>query len=321
MFEKQKGLWAYGALVLAIVASLVLGVSYPRSLLPEPEIGIQAIKDTEFRSVYVAHDLDVDGDADVDGMLNVDAMDIDGAIDMGDQALTNVGAAEFDSTVDIDGAVTLNLTLDIDGNITSGTGSITMTDSLNVTSTVDFDDTLNVDGAVTFNSTFDVDGNVTSGTGAFTITDNVNVTGTVDFDSTLNVDGAATVDSLDVDNGGITLQNDETIGNATDNYITLGGGVVFNSTTITVTDAQTLTPTVYNGYRLNAAGEVTITLAVCSQDFQLLVLYGEDSQTININDTNVRTNDGAAQTLGQFDVITWMCINAEWVELSESNNS
>jgi len=150
------------------------------------------------------------------------------------------------------------------------------------------------------------------GTTKFSITDagNATVAGTFtsngagDFDSSLNVDGATTLDALNV--SGLT---------------TLEGGFVQNSTTITVTDGQTITPTTYSGYRLNAAGEVTITLAVCSSDFQPLYLYGEDAQTINIADTNIRTNDGNAQVVGQYDVISWMCIDAEWVEISESNNS
>jgi len=88
----------------------------------------------------------------------------------------------------------------------------------------------------------------------------------------------------------------------------------------TITDGETLTPTV-TVYNLDSGGAVTMTLAACSTDGQPLILVGDDANNILIADTNVRTNDGGTQTIGQYDMITWICIDTEWVELSESNNS
>jgi len=97
----------------------------------------------------------------------------------------------------------------------------------------------------------------------------------------------------------------------------LSGLAIFSSTEVTVTDGITVTPTT-TLYVLDSAAAVTITLAACTADGTPLVTYGRDANTITINDTNVRTNDGSAQTLGQYDAITWICVDTEWVELSDS---
>lgn len=164
--------------------------------------------------------------------------------------------------------------------------------------------TLTVENAAEFQSAVTMDNNLS-------IAGNLDVTG---GDTTLN-------GQLDVSGGQITLENDETIGNNTDGLIDFGGGLILNTTTITVTDGQTITPTVYSAYRLNAAGAVTITLAACSSDGQPLYLYGEDAQTITIADSDIRTSDGAAGSIGQYDLWVGMCFNAEWVEIANPANS
>jgi hypothetical protein len=121
--------------------------------------------------------------------------------------------------------------------------------------------------------------------------------------------------------GDITLENDETIGNGTDGFVNIGGGLILNTATITVTDGQTITPTIYSAYRLNAAGAVSITLAACSNDGQPLYLYGEDAQTITIADSSIRTSDGNAGSLGQYDIWVGMCLNSEWIEIANPANS
>jgi hypothetical protein len=138
----------------------------------------------------------------------------------------------------------------------------------------------------------DIDGNISSGTGGITLADTVNATGAVDFDSTLNVDGA----------------------------VTFQGAFYPGFTNETVTDGETITPT-YTTYALDSAGNVTITLAATGTEGQLLVLIGDDANNITINDTNVRTNDGGVQVIGQYDVIVWVYQDSEWLEISESNNS
>lgn len=153
------------------------------------------------------------------------------------------------------------------------------------------------------------------------VPDEITILGTTHF-TNISVEDATVTDDLAVTDdasvgGDFTLTGAfAATGNVTHNALT-----IFSSTTVTVTDGQTITPTIYSGYRLNAAGAVTITLAACSNDFQPLFLYGEDAQTVTIADTNVRTNDGGVQAIGQYDLITWMCIDEDWVEVSESNNS
>lgn len=144
-----------------VVLPLILAVALTAAM----QVGF-----THISNLYVDHDMTVGEDLTIIGGFDVD------------------GATTLDA-LDVDGATTLNSTLDVDSNVTSGTGSFTVTDTVNITGAVDLDSTLNVDGNTTLNGTLDVDGVVTSGTGSFTVSDSINVTGAADFDSTLNVDG------------------------------------------------------------------------------------------------------------------------------------
>ena len=101
---------------------------------------------------------------------------------------------------------------------------------------------------------------------------------------------------------------------------TLGGIVYLGSTDLTVTDGTT--PTIsYDAYALDSAAAVTITLAACSVEGQVLTLIGDDANTITINDTNIRTSDGNAATLGQYDVLIFICQDTEWVQIVKTANS
>lgn len=102
--------------------------------------------------------------------------------------------------------------------------------------------------------------------------------------------------------------------------ITSTGATLTSTADQVITDAQTLTPTVTT-YNLSAVAGVTMTLAASGTEGQLLILCGDSAQDITIADTNTRTNDGAAQVVNQYDCITWIYIDTEWLELSESNNS
>lgn len=101
---------------------------------------------------------------------------------------------------------------------------------------------------------------------------------------------------------------------------TFSGITTLSSTSITVTNGMTLTPSV-NVYRLNAAGAVTITLAACTNDGQVLYLYGEDNQTITVADSNILTHDGAAWSIGQYDLVAAICIATKWTQIAELANS
>ena len=87
----------------------------------------------------------------------------------------------------------------------------------------------------------------------------------------------------------------------------------------TITDGETLTPTV-TAYALDSAGAVTMTLGAVGTDGQLLILMGDDNNTITIADTNIRTSDGNAITLGQYDTVAFVYQDNEWLQLLKSAN-
>lgn len=117
----------------------------------------------------------------------------------------------------------------------------------------------------------------------------------------------------------LSVTNDASIGGdmTVTGSTSFGSGTIFNSTTITAT-TQTITPTTYTAYRLNSAAEITVTLAACSSDGQLLVLYGEDNNTINLVSTNLKS---ATSSIAQYDTVTYICLSDEWIEIATSTNS
>ena len=161
----------------------------------------------------------------------------------------------------------------------------------------------------------------------------------LEIDGTLNADGGATIDGGVTNIGGGTpdvaagdndlyvtadlevdgaLDADSTANIA--GVLTLQGLLLSSGADLTVTDGYTLTPTVTT-YNLDSAGAVTMTLAASGTEWQLLILVGDDANDITINDTNLRSNDGAAQVLNAYDVLMLVYIDSEWVEISESNDS
>jgi len=105
-----------------------------------------------------------------------------------------------------------------------------------------------------------------------------------------------------------------------DGNLTLSALEINSTTTVTVTNGLTITPTT-SLYILDAAGAVTVTLAACSNNGQHLITYGNDAQTITIADTNILTSSGAALTISQYDLIGWICVSTKWVELFTIANS
>jgi hypothetical protein len=153
--------------------------------------------------------VNVNGDAGLE--LNAD---INAALIYGDSVLIDGrfvarDAADFYSSVNVDGATTLNSTLDVDGqadfhddvniDIDLDVDGVTTLDSLNVHEDADFDMDLHVDGSADIDTDFDVDG--------VTTLDSLNVHEDADFDQNVhidgnfNVDGISTVDSLNAAEG------------------------------------------------------------------------------------------------------------------------
>lgn len=236
------------------------------------------------------------------------------------------GNLSLDGTLTTAGAQTVNNDLTITGTLYSNVEILTIGDSVIITGTL-----MGNAEELTIGDSVILTGTLYSNVEELTIGDSVIITGTLMDDGetltigdSVDITGTATVNALDVDSGSITLQNDETIGNATDGLISLGGGVIYNSEWITptsVTDGHRYTPTTTSLYVIDSTGAVSMTLGACSSTGQVLWTYGDDNNNVTINDTNVRTNDGSAQVLGQYDLIKWICIGTEWIEESESDNS
>lgn len=97
--------------------------------------------------------------------------------------------------------------------------------------------------------------------------------------------------------------------------VTLSSLLIQSSTSVTLTAGLTITPA-YTMYMLDSSGAVSMTLAPPTAAGQTLYLFGNDNNTITINDTNVRTSTGNAITLGQYDVVQWISTATEWIEVA-----
>jgi cytoskeletal protein CcmA (bactofilin family) len=184
-----------------------------------------------------------------------------------------------------------------------GDGNANLDGNLDVDGTTNLDD-LDVDAS----GEIEIDGGLTDfGGGTCGVADGDNdvcIAAVLEVDGETELDGALDADSTANFAGAVTLQ----------------GALYSSFTDLAVSDGDTITPT-YTTYALDTSGAVTITLAASAQEGQLLVLVGDDSNTITINDTNLRSNDGSAQTLGQYDALMFVYQDSEWIEISDSPNS
>ncbi len=102
--------------------------------------------------------------------------------------------------------------------------------------------------------------------------------------------------------------------------LTVTGAPVLDDTAVNLAADTTITPTA-GFYHVSATKAVTITLAACSANGQLLFLFGDDNQTVTIADSHIRTTTGSALTLGQYDLVLFACADTEWVELALAADS
>ena len=156
------------------------------------------------------------------------------------------------------------------------------------------------------------------------VENDADIAGNATVAGTLDVTGATTLGSISAAattlTGDLTLENGEAIGNNTDGLIDFTGGLLFSTTTITVTDGDTITPTLYNLYNLDSAGAVTMTLAACTEG-QFLILAGDDTNDITIADSNIRTDNGAAAVVNQYDLFIATCVDSEWLQIANPTDS
>lgn len=300
------------AIAMLFIVSTILGVTYPIASPPGTEVaGSQGMDDvwaidywgTELASINTDGDLTLAGDLSlvdltVSGDATVgDTLDVNGDIDLdGDGFDVDITAG---ASIDTDGATNLSASAG-DITIEAETGSVTIkgdeSDAAAVFIDADQAVTTGLDINVGSVSGVTIDGGLTDiGGGTYATANGDNDLGVA---GDLEVDGAADLDGS----------------------LTVAGLVFFSFADETITDGETLTPTVMV-YALDSGGAVTMTLAASATEGQILILIGDDANNITINDTNIRTNDGSVQVINQFDVIMFVYQDAEWIEISESNNS
>lgn len=125
----------------------------------------------------------------------------------------------------------------------------------------------------------------------------------------------STLDSLTV-NGNATITGTSNLVGDT----TLGGLLLSSFSNVTIDVAgEVLTPT-KTAYALDSSGAITMTLAASGSEGQLLVLMGDDNNTVTINDTNIRSSDGNAIDIGQYDTVIFVYQDSEWLEIAKSAN-
>jgi len=352
--DKNKRLLAYGVVVLAILIAGALGVSYPVPAPPPVEVLEPfKIRDTQFRSVHVQHDLDVDGDADVDGTFNADVVDIDGAVD-----LASTLAVGDDITLENDETIS-NATDDEIGIGIGGSEEFSMTATgLYINANIlylDTDQDTSITADVDDEIDFDLNGSEEysmTATGLYLNANSLYLDADQDTVITNSLDDYITVTlgaaggHLDIVAGNVkigaaapslTLNGEDLFVAGTfeaDGSARFDGGIALavgelvisnglflpDTDDLTISDGDWLTPTLLNVYNLDASGDVTFTLGTCGNDGQSLTLAADDSHDYTINTTNVKTADGSVIIFDQYDVVMLLCMDTEWLLMLESNN-
>lgn len=325
-FSKGSGnavvISAGGTLSLPATADIAAG-GYVAVGNGTPNGAVTAGTDEQF---YVEGATEIDGAVDADSTLNV-----------ADTATFSKGSG-YAIVIAAGGTLSLPATADIlaygytaigdgtpNGAVTAGTNEqLYCEGAFEVDGAVDADSTMNVADTATF-SKGSGDAVVISAGGTLSLPATADVSAygyvavgngtpngsvTAGTDEQLYVEGATEIDGA--------IDADSTLNVA--GAVTFQGAFYSSFADLTVSDGDTVTPT-YTTYALDSAGNVTITLAATGTEGQLLILIGDDANDITINDTNVRTNNGAAQVLNAYDVIMWVYQDSEWIEISESNNS
>jgi len=301
------------------------------------------------------------GNLSVDGTLKVtstsdlrgDVSDSAGILTLADSVDVSsvfraAGAAIFNSTVAITGVTTMGGALDLNSNLgmtgnasIGGTLAVTSTSDLrgavsNSTGILSLNDSVDVGsvarfaGAAIFNSTIGVTGTVTLG-GVLDANSNVGIAGWTRIDGALGVTGTTTLNgALDATNIGASgyTRIDGALGvtgTATfDGRVSLGSVAHFTPTyTVNTPSTWMLVPSA-SYYSIGSGGAVTMTLAITNVvDGQYLVIYGEDANTVTINDINLLSVGGSTLNLTQYDIGVFIYIGAvsKWAQISLAANS
>ncbi|RPI64649.1 MAG: hypothetical protein EHM48_00415 [Planctomycetaceae bacterium] len=249
-----------------------------------------------------------------------DATQITGALDLLGALSDSGGTLALADDIQITG------TLDLLGTLSDSGGDVILSDDLDITGYI-----YDGGGALQLNDDVDITGDLADSGGTLTLADNTQVTGTLDLLGTLSDSGGTlTLDDATQVTGALDLlgavSNSTGVLNFNDSAtvtgdLTVNGEGIYASTAITPSNLSTVTPAV-SFYTINSSTNVTITLGTSGATVgQMLILYGDDANTVTIADTNIRTSSGAALTLGQYDVVIFIYAGGAWIEISISANS
>lgn len=323
---------------LVFVLGMALAVESPEA---------RSTRYAQMGSVYVQHDLMVEGTTDLDD-LDVDAsgeIEIDGGlVDIGggtggtadgDNDLLVADDAEVDDTLDVDGNIDLdgdgfdvNITtgFSIDGdlasNISIAAGDLTIdaeSGSVLIIGSEAAADAIELDANDTVTSGVDIDVGEVSG---MTIDGGLldiggGTCGVADADNDVCIAGVLEVDDEFELDGALDADSTANIaGN-----LTLQALLLTSFSDRATSDGDTITPTVTT-YALDTTGDVTITLAASASEGQPLIIINDDDNATIIADTNLRSSDGNAITLaGANDIAMFVYQDSEWNELLTIANS
>lgn len=105
----------------------------------------------------------------------------------------------------------------------------------------------------------------------------------------------------------------------------LGSHAQFTPTYTPSTPATWMLVPTASYYNIGSGGAVTMTLAITNVvDGQLLIIYGEDGNTVTINDVNLLSVGGSTLALTQYDIGVFIFIGGgvnKWAQISLAGNS
>ncbi len=189
-----------------------------------------------------------------------------------------------------------------------------------------------ISGTLAVTGTSNLMGNLSDSGGALTVADNAIVDGAADAvqlivqgngtqtNNIFEVETSAANNLVTVDNSGnVAIKGTLAITGAVsdaDGPLTIADALALTPISLTLTVSNTaLTPVATSVYSLNSGIAATITLGACSVNGQLLTFIDPVNQTITIADSNIWTHDGAKDTMGQYDVMTLICLNTKWFQM------
>lgn len=324
---KRNGwIWVLVLVLFVVGVGLGLGVSYlARTTAEEPvarsySCAVYTEQGCAKFVIASGGEIEIQSGATLD-VQSGSSVDFAAGLDMNSNTIVNIGAAGTDFGSDGSLVTAQTITVTAGGLVVTAGGATITAGGLVIVAggadiqggdvTLENDETLSNANDGTITATVAAGGSFNVATGNLTVGDPSGASLTLNgndgyIEGTFEADGGARFD------GGVTVGAGD---------VTISNGLFLPTfADLLIGDGDTVTVTAVTVYGLDSAGEVTMTLAVCSNEGQSVTLIGDDANTININATNLRTTDGNALTLGQYDVIALICQDSEWLHVSKSAN-